>query len=324
MKMARLIAAWCAACCFSAANAIAQDAQNYPNKPIRIIVPVPPGGGVDALARLVGEHLRSKWSQPVLIENRGGFGGNIGAEAVFRAEPDGYTLLFTSGAVLVTNKLLYSKLNYDPDLLAPIALVAFNYNALIVTPKIGADSVQKFIALAKAKPESLHYASPGSGSGSHLTAELFKAMGGISMAHIPYKGTAPAMTDLFAGEVAATFGELGSFLPHIRSGKLRILAITGEKRIATLPEVPAMNEILPGFLSKPWTGMVAPPKTPNLIAQKISTAVAEGLKQPETAKRLAERQIEAVGGSPEEMSLFIRQELERWGKIIRAIGVKAD
>jgi len=307
-----------------APEVMAQDAQTFPGKPIRFIVPVPPGGGVDALARIVGEILRNKWGQPVLIENRGGAGGNIGAEAVFRAEPDGHTLLFTSGSVLVTNKLLYSTLAYDPELLAPVSMVAANYNALIVNPKIAADSVQELIALARANPESINYASPGNGTGSHLTAELFKAMAGIKMAHIPYKGTAPAMVDLFGGQVSATFGELGSFLPHIRSGKLKILAITGERRIAALPNVPAMNEILPGFLAKPWTGIVAPPKTSSAIILKLSAAVAEGLKLPDVAKRLAERQLEPVGGSPEEMLAFIRQELDRWGKVIRTLGIKAD
>lgn len=307
-----------------APNAMSQDAQNFPVKPIRFIVPVPPGGGVDALARIVGEILRNKWGQPVLIENRGGAGGNIGAEAVYRAEPDGYTLLFTSGSVLVTNKLLYSTLAYDPELLAPVSMVAANYNALIVNPKIAADSVQELIALARANPESLNYATPGNGTGSHLTAELFKAMAKINMAHIPYKGTAPAMADLFGGQVSATFGELGSFLPHIRSGKLKILAITGEKRIPALPKTPAMNEILPGFLAKPWTGIVAPPKTPGPIIVKLSAAVAEGLRQPDVAKRLAERQLESVGGTPEEMLAFIRQEQDRWGKVIRTLGIKAD
>jgi tripartite-type tricarboxylate transporter receptor subunit TctC len=202
--------------------------------------------------------------------------------------------------------------------------VAANFNALIVNPKVGADSVQELIAVAKAHPADINYASPGTGTGSHLTAELFNAMAGISMAHIPYKGTAPAMTDLVGGQVSATFGELGSFLPHIRSGKLKILAITGEKRIPALPKVPAMNEILPGFLAKPWTGIVAPPKTPGDIATKISQAVAEGLKLPDVARRLAERQLEAVGGSPEEMQAFMRQELDRWGKVVRTLGIKAD
>lgn len=321
------IIVWAAALTASltfAAKAFAQDAQAYPGKPIRFIVPVPPGGGVDALARMIGEVLRSKWGQPVLIENRGGFGGNIGAEAVFRAEPDGHTILFTSGSVLVTNKLLYSTLNYDPDLFSPVSYVAANYNALIVNTKLGADSVQKLITLAKANPDSINYASPGTGTGSHLTAELFKGMAGISMAHIPYKGTAPAMTDIMSGHISATFGELGSFLPHIRSGKVRILAVTSEKRAPALPEVPVMNDILPGFLAKPWTGIVAPPKTPSAITMKISAAVAEGLKHPDVARRLAERQIEPVGGSPEDMVVFMRQELDRWGKIIRTMGIKAD
>jgi len=307
-----------------AANTSAQDAQSYPGKPVRFIVPVPPGGGVDALARIVAEGLRSKWGQSVLVENRGGAGGNIGAEAVYRAEPDGHTLLFTAGGVLVTNKMLYATLNYEPELFVPVSMVAANYSVLIVHPRVAADSVQKLIALAKANPEQLDYASPGSGTGSHLTAELFKAMAGVKIAHIPYKGTGPALADIVGGQVATMFGELGSVLPHIRAGKLRALAVTSEKRNASLPDIPAMNEVLPGFLATPWNGTVAPPKTPVAIANKISAAIADGLRQPDIVKRLAERNFEPIGSSPEEMALFMRQEVERWGKVIRVIGAKAD
>ena len=240
-----------------AASTQAQDAQTYPAKPIRFIVPVPPGGGVDALARIVAESLRSKWGQSVVVENRAGAGGNIGAEAVYKAEPDGYTLLFTAGGVLVTNKLLYAKLGYEPEAFVPVSIVAANYSVLIVHPKLGADSVQQLIAMAKANPDRLDYASPGSGTGSHLTAELFKSMAGVRIAHIPYKGTGPALADVLGGQVLSMFGELGSVLPHIRAGKLRALAVTSAKRNPSLPGVPAMSEVLPGFLATPWNGAVA-------------------------------------------------------------------
>ena len=324
MRKLFLWGAFLSASLMFAANIHAQDAQAYPGKPVRFIVPVPPGGGVDALARMVAEGLRNKWGQSVLVENRGGAGGNIGAEAVYKAVPDGHTLLFTAGGVLVTNKMLYATLNYEPELFVPISVVAANYSVLIVHPKVAADSVQKLIAFAKANPDRLDYASPGSGTGSHLTAELFKAMAGIKIAHIPYKGTGPALADIVGGQVASMFGELGSVLPHIRAGRLRALAVTSDKRNPALPEVPAMNEVLPGFLATPWNGTVAPPKTPVAIANKISAAIAEVLRQPDTIKRLTERNFQPIGGSPEEMALFMRQEVERWGKVVRVIGAKAD
>ncbi len=310
--------------CLFAGNAHAQDAQDYPSKPIRIIAPVPPGGAVDALARIVAEKLREKWSQAVITENRDGAAGNIGAEAVFRAEPDGYTLLLTAGGVLVTNKMLYAKLTYDPEAFVPVSVVAANYSVLIVHPRIAAESLQQFIAFAKANPGRLDYASPGTGSGSHLTAELFKYVTGIDMLHVPYKGGAPALVAVISGQVPVNFGELGSVLPHVRAGKVRALAITSKMRNPSLPNVPTVSEVLPGFLATPWNGAVAPPGTPTAIANKLSTAIAEALKQPDVAKRLLDRNFETIGSTPAEMALFLKQERERWGNLIRAIGVKAD
>jgi tripartite-type tricarboxylate transporter receptor subunit TctC len=307
-----------------AATANAQDVSVYPNRPIRFVVPFQPGGGTDALARIVGEALQNKWGQPVIIENRGGAGGNIGAEAVYKADPDGYTLLFTAGGTLTNNKALYGRLNFDPDAFVPVALVAANYSVLVVHPKVPTGTLQQFIAYAKANPDKLDYASPGSGTGSHLTGEMFKAMAGVRMTHIPYKGTGPAMGDLVGGQVASMFAELGSVLPHIRAGKVRALAMTSEKRIAALPDIPTVAEVLPGFLATPWNGAVAPPKTPPAIANKLSAGIAEILKQPDVQKRLADRSFEAMGGTPEQMSLFMKQETERWDKVIRATGLKAD
>ena len=307
-----------------AATANAQDVSVYPNKPIRFVVPFQPGGGTDALARIVGEALQNKWGQPVIIENRGGAGGNIGAEAVYKADPDGYTLLFTAGGTLTNNKALYGRLNFDPDAFVPVALVAANYSVLVVHPKVATGTLQQFIAYAKANPDKLDYASPGSGTGSHLTGEMFKAMAGVRMTHSPYKGTGPAMGDLVGGQVASMFAELGSVLPHIRAGKVRALAMTSEKRMAALPDIPTVAEVLPGCLATPWNGAVAPPKTPPAIANKLSAGIAEILKQPDVQKRLADRSFEAMGGTPEQMSLFMKQETERWDKVIRATGLKAD
>lgn len=306
------------------APAQAQDASTFPAKPIRFVVPVPPGGGTDALARIVGEALHGKWGQPVVIENRGGAGGNIGAEAVYKSDPDGYTILFTAGGTLTNNKALYGKLNYDPEAFVPVSLVAANYSVLVVHPRVPVSSVPQFIAYAKANPEKLDYASPGSGTGSHLTGEMFKAMAGVKVAHIPYKGTAPAMGDLVGGQVGSMFAEFGSILPHIRAGKVRALGVTSDKRIAVLPDTPAIAETLPGFLATPWNGAVAAPKTPAAIATKLSAGIAEILRQPEVAKRLADRSFEAVGSTPEQMTLFMKQESERWDKVIRSIGLKAD
>jgi tripartite-type tricarboxylate transporter receptor subunit TctC len=307
-----------------AAAANAQDAQSYPGKPIKFVVPVPPGGGTDTLARIVGETLAKKWGQAVLVENRGGAGGNLGAEAVYKSDPDGHTLLFTAGGTLVNNKALYDKLNYDPAQLVPVSVVAANYSVLVVHPKVPASSVQQLIAYARSNPEKLDYASPGAGTGSHLTAELFKSMTGVQITHIPYKGTGPALGDLVGGQVTSMFAELGSVLPHIRAGKVRALAVTSEKRNASLPDVPTVSEALPGFVASPWNGVVAPPKTPAAIARKLSLAIAEGLRQPDVSKRLVERSFEPVGSTPEEMAVFMKQETERWDKVIRGIGLKAD
>jgi tripartite-type tricarboxylate transporter receptor subunit TctC len=302
----------------------AQDAQSFPGKPIKFVVPVPPGGGTDTLARIVGETLAKKWGQPVVVENRGGAGGNLGAEAVYKSDPDGHTLLFTAGGTLVNNKALYDKLNYDPAQFVPVSVVAANYSVLVVHPKVPASSVQQLIAYAKANPEKLDYASPGAGTGSHLTAELFKSMTGVQITHIPYKGTGPALGDLVGGQVTSMFAELGSVLPHIRAGKVRALAVTSEKRNASLPDVPTVAEALPGFIASPWNGVVAPPKTPAAVARKLSLAIAEGLRQPDVSKRLVERSFEPVGSTPEEMAAFMKQETERWDKVIRGIGLKAD
>ena len=304
-------------------NTHAQDVQAYPERSIRLIVPVPAGGGVDTLARIIADVLQSKWGQPVVVENRSGAGGNIGAEAVYRAEPDGYTLLFTADGLLVINKMIYPKLNFDPDRFVPVSVVAASGSVLIVNPKVPADNVQQLIAFAKANPGVLDYASPGYGTGSYLTAEMFRSMAGVNITHVPYKGTTPALTDVLSGQVSFTFGELGSVLPFIRAGKVRALAVTGERRIASLPDIPLMSETLPGFVATPWNGVVAPPNTPRTIANKISFTIADELKQLDVVNRLTDRNFQAVASTPEEMALLIKQETERWGKVIRALGGQA-
>ena len=300
-------------------------AQDWPAKAVRIIVPFPAGGSADLLPRVVAEKLTEKWGQPVIVDNRPGAAGNIGADAVFRAEPDGYTLLSSPPPPLVINKLLYPKLSYDSAQFVPITVIGAIPNVLLVHPKVGANSVAELIAIAKQNPGKLNYASQGSGTTSHLTAELFKAMaGGLQIAHIPYKGTAPALTDLLAGQVDMMCDNLGVSLPHVRSGKLKALAVASRNRFAGLPNVPALAETLPGFESVAWFGIVAPPKTNGAIVEKIAAAVQEALKLPEVQKRLADLSAEPMGLGPGETAAFMRQEVERWGAVIRTAGVKLE
>jgi tripartite-type tricarboxylate transporter receptor subunit TctC len=304
---------------------LAAHAQDYPSKPIKIIVSVPPGGSVDAIARLVGEKLRQKWGQPVLVENRPGAANNIGAEAVFKAPADGYTLLFAPEAPFVINKTLFKKLAYDPDALTPVSLVAANPQVLIVHPKVPAQTLQQLIQHAKANPGKLNYASGGSGTSVHLTAELFQSVAGINLTHIPYKGVAPAVTGVLGGQVDMMFVDVSTALPHIRSGAVRVLVVAHDKRIAALPEVPASPEVAPGLLAQTWFGMAAPPATPAAIVNRLSAAIAEGLKQPDVAQRLSDMgNITAIGSTPEEMTAFMRKDSERWAKLIRATGATAE
>src|SRR2546430_5096451 len=238
-------------------------AQDWPAKAVRIIVPFPAGGSADLMPRAVAEKLTEKWGQPVIVDNRPGAAGNIGADAVFRADPDGYTLLSSPPPPLVINKLLYPKLSYDSAQFVPITVIGAIPNVLLVQPSVGANSVAELIAIARANPGKLNYASQGGGTTSHLTAELFKTMaGGLQITHIPYKGTAPALTDLLAGQVDMMCDNLGVSLPHVRSGKLKALAVASRTRFAALREVPALAEVLPGFESLAWFGVVAPPRTP--------------------------------------------------------------
>ena len=306
------------------AFALPVRAQDYPGKPIKIVVPYSPGGGTDIVARLLAEKLQGKWGHAVFVDNRPGAGGNLGAGAVSAAAPDGYTILFTAQGPLVVNKSIYAKLTYDPDAFVPVSLVTVAYSVLLVNPKMSANSVQQLIAFAKANPGRLNYASQGIGTAAHLIAELFKSMAGVSIVHIPYKGTGPALTDLVAGQVDMMFGELAAADPYIRSDKLRALAVSSEKRNPSLPNVPTMSEALPGFVVTSWWAIVAPPGTPSAIANTLSSAIAESLKQPDFARRLVDLSMVATGSTPAELGLFIKQESKRWGEVIRAAGVQAQ
>lgn len=306
------------------AFAVGAHAQDYPVRPIKIVVPNPPGGGNDFAARIVAERFREKWGQPVLVENRAGASGRIGAEAVAAAAPDGYTLLVTAPASLVINKSLYAKLAYDPDAFVPVSVIVAGPGALVMHPSVAAASVQQLIAYAKANPDKLTYASQGNGTIAHLAGALFQSMTGARIVHVPYKGSAPAVADLLGGQVSMMFSELSPALPHIRAGKLRALAAGGEKRNPLLPEVPALTEVLPGFVFSYWIGMVAPAGTPFAIANRLSAEIAEGLRQPDVAKRLLDTNLEAVASTPAEMASFMKRESERWGNVIRLTGTKGE
>ena len=307
-----------------AALALPVGAQEYPTKPITIVVPFPPGGGVDRAGRLVGEKLRDKWGQPVVVENRPGAAANIGAAYVAKAPPDGHTLLFTSPGPLVVNKTMFANLNYDPDQFVPVTVLMSGANMLTVHPKLGVNNLQQFLAYAKANPDKLNYGTQGAGSTAHLATELLQSSAGIRMVHVPYKGTGPAVADLLAGQVEVMFLEYANAGPHVRAGRLKLIAVGSEKRHPLLPDIPSLNEIVPGFVSTNWTAVVAPPGTPAPIAAKLSSTMAEILKQPEVAKQLQDLNNDPIGNTPEEMAAFVRQEAKRWGDVIRNAGIKAD
>jgi len=305
------------------------QAQEWPSRPVRIIVPFPAGGSADLLPRAVAEKLSEKWGQPVIVENRSGAAGNIGADAVFRADPDGYTLLSSPPPPLVINRSLYPKLSYDAAQFVPVTVIGAIPNVLLVNPKVGVNSVAEFIDLVKKNLGKYNYASQGSGTTSHLTAELFKSMAGgangeLRIAHIPYKGTAPALTDLLAGQVDMMCDNLGVSLPHVRSGKLKALAVASKTRFRGLPDVPALAETLPGFESLAWFGIVAPPRTPGAIVDKVADGVREAIKLADVQKRLAELSAEPMGLTPAETAAFMRDEVERWAAVIRTAHVRPE
>jgi tripartite-type tricarboxylate transporter receptor subunit TctC len=309
---------------FGALAALSAYAQEYPARAVRIIVPFPAGGTADLMPRVFAEKLAQKWGQPFTVENRAGAAGNIGAEAVYRAEPDGYTLLSAPPPPYVINPVLYPKLAFDPTQFVPVSIMGAVPNGAIVNPRVPVNSLPELIAYAKANPGKLNYASQGSGTTSHLTAELFKSMAGLSIQHVPYKGTAPALTDLVGGQVELMFDNLGVSLPQVRAGKLKILGVATERRVTALPNVPAIAETLPGFVSIAWFGIALPPKSPQALAERLSAAIAEAVRLPEVQKRLTELSAEPIAGTPAQMAAFMREDAERWRKVIVSAGVKVD
>jgi len=299
-------------------------AQDYPSRPVKIIVPFPAGGTADVMPRVIGEWLSRKWGQPVVVENRTGAAGNIGAEAVAKAEPDGYTLLSAPPPPLVINQNLYPKLGFDPTEFVPIVIMGRVPNALVINAKPPFNSVAELIAYAKANPGKLTSATQGNGTTSHLTSELFQLMADVKFQHVPYRGSAPALTDLVAGSVDLMFDNLGVSLPLVKGGQLKLLGVATPKRMASLPDVPTIAETLPGFESAAWFAIVAPPKTPQAVVDKINADVNEALRQGDIVQRLAQLSAEPIGGTPQATAAYMREEIERWHKVIKAANVKLD
>jgi tripartite-type tricarboxylate transporter receptor subunit TctC len=305
-------------------EASAQNNTAWPQKTIKIVVPNPAGGSADLFPRLISEALMAKLGQTIVIENKPGAAGNIAAEFVYGSEPDGYTLMAAPPPPLSINVSLYPKLNYEPSKFVPITILSIVPNALMVHPSVPVNTVQELIAFAKANPDKLSYASQGNGSTAHLTAELFKQKTGTKMVHVPYKGDAPAVADLLAGHVNVMFGNVAQATAHLRSGKLKVLAVTSAKRISSMPNTVAMQEVVPGVVAVAWFAMVAPPKTPAAIVNRLSSLISDILRTPEMARRFAEVGAEPIGNTPEEMALWMKEDTERWRQVIKTGGVTID
>ena len=306
--------------------ALAADAAAFPSKPVRLIVPFTPGGSTDILARAIGQKLSESWRQPVVVENRPGAGGAIGMELAAKAPADGTTMVMGHIGTLAANPALYRSLSYDPVRdFAPVTLVAMVPNVLVVGPAVPSRSVAEFVALAKSKPGKLDYGSGGNGSAAHLAMEYFKLKAGVDLQHVPYKGTAPALTDLLGGQIAVILTGLPPVLQHVKSGKLRILGVASRERLAAFSDIPTIAESgVPGFEATQWYGLLVPAATPKDIVAKIQRDTAAALRDPAVNERLASEGAEPVGNTPEQFGAFIRSEIELWGKVIRATGMKAE
>jgi len=309
-----------------ALSAGAQTSSSYPTKPIRLVVPFPPGGATDIMARAVAQKLTDAWGQSVIVDNRPGAGGNIGSELVAKAAPDGYTLEMGTVGTHAINPSLYAKMPYDhvKDFV-PVILVAGVPNVLVVNPSVPAKSVQELIAYAKANPGRLNFASSGSGTSIHLSGELFKLMAGVQMTHVPYKGSAPALQDLLGGQVQLMFDNLPPSLPQIKAGKLRALAVTTAARAPALPDVPTIAESgLPGFEASSWFGVLAPAGTPPAIVTRLNTEIAAWLATPEAREKMVAVGAVIAGGTPEDFARHIATETAKWAKVVQESGAKVD
>jgi tripartite-type tricarboxylate transporter receptor subunit TctC len=323
--MIRLVASTFAALAL-AVTSIAGHAQAFPSKPIRLICPFPPAGSVDIASRAIAGELSKILGQPVTVDNRPGAGGNLGGAEAARSAPDGYTLFMTTSGINAINPALYAKMPFDPikDLTPVVALVSLS-NVLAVHPSVKANSVAELTALAKAEPGKMTYASSGSGTSIHMSAEMFKHLAKVDILHIPYKGSAPAITDLLGGQVMMMFDNIPSALPHIKAGKLRALAVTGAKRDPLLPDVPTVAEAgVAGYESGVWFGLAVPAGTPKDVITRLNEAAVKGTGSPEFIKRMTEQGYTIIASTPDQMAEMNKAETARWGPIVKASGAKAD
>ena len=316
----RLLAALAAACWI--APALAAD-DEYPNRPVKIIVPFAPGGSTDVVARILADKLANEFKQSFVVDNRPGAGGNIGADAVAKSAPDGYTLLMGTTGVLAINGHLYKNLSYDPAKdLAPVSYTSLITNILVVNPDVPARTVPDLIKLAKSQPGALTFASSGAGSSTHLSGELFKALAGVEILHVPYKGSSQALVDVISGQVTMLFDNAPSSLPFVQQGKLRAIAVTSTKRLPNLPEIPTIDESgVAGYESLSWSGIMAPAGTPRPVIAKLNSAIEKILATDDVKQRFAALGVEPVGGPPEAFARHIRAESEKWGKLIKAANI---
>jgi tripartite-type tricarboxylate transporter receptor subunit TctC len=301
-------------------------AQDYPNKPVTLVVPFAPGGSSEVLSRLIGQRLTENWKQQVVIDNKPGAAGNIAMELVQRARPDGYTLILGHVGTLAVNPAMFARLPYDPvNGFIPVAMIASVPNVVAVHPGVPANNLKEFIALAKAKPGTLNYGSAGNGSAGHLAMEYFRQVTRIELTHVPYKGTGPMTTDLLAGQTQATFTGALPLMPFIKEGKLRALAVGSARRIPSLPDVPTVAESgYPGFETSQWYGILAPAKTPDAIVEKLSAEINRILKLPDVVARLSTDGSVPQAMSPREFAAFIQAEMKRWGAVVKTAGIKVD
>jgi tripartite-type tricarboxylate transporter receptor subunit TctC len=300
-------------------------AAEFPSKQGRIIVPFAAGGTADVLARVLAEKMRSRFPQGMIVENRTGAGGNIGADAVFKSDADGHTMLLSSPGPIAINQGLYPKLSFDPTKWVAVTVIAAVPNALVVSPKLPVKTAQEFLTHVKANPGKLSYASQGNGTTSHLTAKLFETITATEMVHVPYRGDTPALTDLAGSQVDVFFANLGATLPLHKAGKIRILAVADSKRASSLPAVPSFAELgLPQMQAVTWYAVVAPPGTPAAVVQTLNAAVVDAIRQPDVQKRFAELGLEPVGSAPDQAARFIRDEAVRWQKVVKDAKVTID
>ena len=317
---------WCLFAASALAVASAPTLAQNSSRPIKLIVPIPAGGAPDIVARVVGQKLSELLDQPVVVENHAGSNGNIAGDLVAKAAPDGHTLLLGQDSLITINPHLYAKMPFDPlKDLAPVTLAASTPNVLVVHPSLPVTTVRELIALARARPGAINFASSGQGTPAQLAGELFNSMAGVKMVHVPYKGAAPALADLLGGQVQVMFSTMPPALPHVTAGRLRALAVASLRRSPAAPELPTLDETaLPGFEATTWHGVMVPAGTPSAIVAKLHDDIVAVLRTPEIAERLSSQGAEAIGNTPEEFASYIRSETAKWAKVVRESGAKLE